>query len=264
MKVFVELDNSKYEIDILNGVDISIPLDFKNNNNPTFYDTAPPNVNYYKYANKEYNLDKNGSCNVPIISFNIHCAGTHTESGNHINKECSTINNLNIPYFIPSQVISVIPKKSTLESYHVKYLEDDLYITKENLSRVIDVKSKSFNKALIIRTLPNIKSKINHNYDNFHHPYLTNDAINFIKELGFNHIVIDTPSIDRYDDNGMLGNHHIFFKNKNDSINNNTVTEFAYIPDTIIDGEYFLNLNISNFKLDAAPSRPYIYFIKKL
>ena len=28
---------------------------------------------------------------------------------------------------------------------------------------------------------------------------------------------------------------------------------------TVADGKYFLNLNISNFKLDAAPSRPFIY-----
>ena len=263
MKVFVELNDLKYEINILNGVDISIPLDF-NNNNPSFYNASAPNVNYYKSSNMEYNLDKNGICNVPVVSFNIHCSGTHTESGNHIIKDCNTINNLSIPHFIPSQVVSVLPEKNTSESYHVDYLENDLCITKANLSRAIDFKSKLFNQGLIIRTLPNQKSKINHNYDDLHHPYLTNDAIEFIKECGFKHIVIDTPSIDRYDDNGKLGNHHIFFKNRNGDINNNTITEFAYIPDTVKDDTYFLNLNISNFKLDAAPSRPYIYYIKKL
>ena len=71
------------------------------------------------------------------------------------------------------------------------------------------------------------------------------------------------PSIDRYNDGGKLGNHHFFFTDASIA-NKNTITELVYIPDTAADGKYFLNLNISNFKLDAAPSRPFIYSYKKL
>ena len=73
------------------------------------------------------------------------------------------------------------------------------------------------------------------------------------------HILVDTPSIDRCNDNGKLGNHHIFFKDKNRTANSNTITELVYIPNKYKDGKYFLNLGISNFVLDAAPSRPILF-----
>ena len=42
------------------------------------------------------------------------------------------------------------------------------------------------------------------------------------------HLLIDTPSVDRYNDNGKLGNHHIFFSDDK-GYNYNTITEFAFI-----------------------------------
>ena len=41
--------------------------------------------------------------------------------------------------------------------------------------------------------------------------------------------------------------------------NTNTITEFVYIPNDCKDGKYFVNLGVSNFILDAAPSRPIIF-----
>jgi len=123
---------------------------------------------------------------------------------------------------------------------------------------MIDISCTSFNKGLIIRTKPNDLDKSSQDYDKNPHPFLTNDAILFIKKLGFEHLIVDMPSIDRYNDNGKLGNHHIFFTDNNIS-NENTITEFVYIPDECRDGKFFLNLNIANFNLDAAPSRPTLY-----
>ena len=64
------------------------------------------------------------------------------------------------------------------------------------------------------------------------------------------------------EDNGILGNHRIFWgdgKNYDTNINPNslnTITELAYIPNEIDDGFYFLNIQLPRFKCDAAPSRP--------
>ncbi len=80
--------------------------------------------------------------------------------------------------------------------------------------------------------------------------------------MGFKHLIIDTPSIDKFDDKGKLGNHHIYFKNKNGLPNLNTLTEFAYIPNRVVNGKYFLSLNFPNFYLDTAPSRPILFPIK--
>ena len=257
MNIVIKLKNIEYEIDILNGQDISIPINFKKKIGPRFYDEKYPSVSYYKSTDNEYDLEKGSGCNVPIINLNIHCSGTHTESANHIIKKSRTVNKLSIPHFIPCQLISINPEYDTMESYHVKIEKDDLLITKNKLMKLINVDCDSFNKGLIIRTLPNMKSKCEQNYDQLNHAYFTNDAIKFIKKIGFNHIIVDTPSIDRYDDNGKLGNHHLFFNNSHE----NTITELTYIDNNIIDGKYFLCLNISNFELDAAPSRPIIYSI---
>ena len=43
------------------------------------------------------------------------------------------------------------------------------------------------------------------------------------------------------------------------SLINKTITEMAYIDNTITDGFYFLNLQTPAFINDAAPSRPMLY-----
>jgi hypothetical protein len=40
-----------------------------------------------------------------------------------------------------------------------------------------------------------------------------------------------------------------------------TITEFIYVPNTIEDGTYFLNLLIAPFENDATPSKPVLYEI---
>ena len=46
--------------------------------------------------------------------------------------------------------------------------------------------------------------------------------------------------------------------------NSNTLTELVYISDEIIDGDYYLNLQIMPIENDAAPSRPILFKIKYL
>ena len=117
-------------------------------------------------------------------------------------------------------------------------------------------------QALIIRTLPNFKEKISKNYNNALYPFLSNDAVKYLIKIGVKHIIIDTPSIDRYNDDGKLGNHKIFFSDNKNNPNHNTITELVFIPDDCKDGNYFLNLGFPKFCLDAAPSRPTIYPIQ--
>ncbi len=73
---------------------------------------------------------------------------------------------------------------------------------------------------------------------------------------------MDLPSIDRMEDNGILGNHRIFWGNGEDArgeINTesiDTITELAFIKNNTLDGFYFLNIQLPHFVCDAAPSRP--------
>ena len=262
MKISISHNKKIYTVDPKQGIDISIPVKFNDNQNPKFYDESYPKKEYYNYNNIEYTIEKGAGCNVPLISMNIHCSGTHTETANHIFKNGPCISEIKNINYILSKLISIEPELSSNENYHVNLKKDDKIITKEQIkSKVHHIDDFSID-ALIIRTLPNIKGKITKNYNDNHYAFLSNDAIKYIKEIGVKHIVIDTPSIDKYDDDGKLGNHKIFFTDNKNIPNYNTITELVFIPDKCKDGKYLLNLGFPKFHLDAAPSRPIIYSIK--
>ena len=202
MKIQIEHNHKLYEINSDEGTSISIPVNFNKDLNPKFYDTNNPEKKYYLSDKVEYNLSKGAGCNVPLINMNIHCSGTHTESANHILGEGKFISEIKNLDFIPAQLISVEPENSTNENYHVAYNSNDRMITKNILSS--SKLNLDFIDSIIIRTLPNDDSKKTINYNNTHHPFLTNDAIRYIKDFGIKHILIDTPSVDRYDDDGKL------------------------------------------------------------
>jgi hypothetical protein len=85
-------------------------------------------------------------------------------------------------------------------------------------------------------------------------------------ERGIEHLVVDLPSIDRSHDEGRLTAHRIFFGLPRASValaqstrSGATITELAYIPDTVADGPYLLALQVPAIGGDAVPSRPLLY-----
>ena len=91
MKINIEYNTNIYEIDSDKGINISIPVEFNKDDNPKFYDTSNPKKNYYKSNGIEYNIDEGAGCSVPLVTMNIHCSGTHTETANHIIKNAPII-----------------------------------------------------------------------------------------------------------------------------------------------------------------------------
>tara|TARA_B110000879_G_scaffold208108_1_gene293050 strand:- start:2282 stop:2548 length:267 start_codon:yes stop_codon:yes gene_type:complete len=80
-----------------------------------------------------------------------------------------------------------------------------------------------------------------------------------IVAAGISHLIIDLPSVDPEWDGGAMASHYAFWQYPDNPRWDASITEFAFIADDIIDGEYLLKLNISNFESDAAPSRPVLY-----
>ena len=74
-----------------------------------------------------------------------------------------------------------------------------------------------------------------------------------IVEAGIEHLMIDTPSIDREEDEGKLEGHHIFWNYPENPRYHCSISELIYVPNELNDGVYWLNLVISNFENDAAP-----------
>jgi kynurenine formamidase len=114
-------------------------------------------------------------------------------------------------------------------------------------------------EALIIRTKPNDHSKTNRQYSGTNFPYLTIGAMQRIVDAGVQHLLIDLSSVDREEDGGALAAHHLFWNVPAEPNFQKTITELIYVPNEISDGNYILNLQVSNFANDAAPSRPMLF-----
>lgn len=197
------------------------------------------------------------SVNFDQYTFIPHCNGTHTECVGHITDERISVRDCLKDVVTSALLVSVEPEK--VES-------GDAVISKDVLSiaGVHPPATAGGSDSLIVRTLPNDDSKLSQVYDGDNiPPYFTAEAMRYIGECGFKHLLVDLPSIDRIYDEGELENHRIFWhvQPRSRSVGpqtrtDSTITELIYVPNKIEDGSYLLNLQIAPFEADAAPSRP--------
>ena len=85
------------------------------------------------------------------------------------------------------------------------------------------------------------------------------EAAKYIDLLGIDHLMIDLPSVDKELDDGKLLAHHAFWQYPQNTQLHRTITEMIYVPNTVYDGTYFLNIHIASFENDASPSKPLLF-----
>ena len=263
MKAGIEIGNKKYTVDFSKGIDVSIPLNF-NGEQPNTYGVEKATSKPYQDRKFIGDTRKGGPCNFETYSFTPHCNGTHTECIGHITDERIDILSSLKEEMISSTLISVTPR-STDENYIPNLNTEDLVITKEDLELHLKDVSFEFLKGLIVRTLPNSESKKRRDYMKETPSFFSIDAMEYIVSLGVDHLLVDTPSVDRLLDEGNLSSHNIFWETKGKEFNsktqNKTITEMIFASEEIKDGRYLLNLQTPAFVSDAAPSRPILYKI---
>ena len=272
----LNLNNQTYKIDSTKPLDISIPLQF-NGAQPNAYGVERATSTPCEAGELVGDTRRGGSCNFEQYQFIPHCNGTHTECVGHITRKRISVRDCLKDVFIPSVLITVVPENASesSETYTVKLSNDDKLITRKAIEKALvnveNPKSQIPNPkshGLIIRTLPNDESKLTKTYLEEIPPFFSTEAIEYIKEIGIDHLLVDMPSIDRIFDQGMLSNHRIFwnvgqgeFEISEASLIHNTITELIYVPNEIADGSYLLNLQIAPFSADASPSRPILFKI---
>ena len=266
MKGEIGIGSQIYSVDFSKGIDISIPLCF-NGDQPNTYGVDKAISSPYQDGQFIGDTRKGGPCNFETYSFTPHCNGTHTECIGHItNERISILSSLN-EEFLPSTLISVTPE-NTSENYTPKLNNDDLVITRSSLKKSLEKANRHFLKALVIRTLPNLETKKSRDYMKESPSFFSIEAMEYLVSLGVEHLLVDTPSVDRLLDDGHLSAHNIFWETKGKELNpntqNKTITEMIFAPNIIDDGKYLLNLQIPAFVSDAAPSRPILYKINEL
>ena len=251
-------------------IDISIPLHF-NGPQPNAFGVDPATSKPCVSGELVGDTRQGGSCNFEQYTFIPHCNGTHTECVGHITNERISVRDCLRDVFIRSLLISVDPEPvhDTNDTYSPSVHDGDLLITERSIVRSMPRVTGPV-EALIVRTRPNDETKLTRLYKDDVPSYFTTEAMEFMLQIGVEHLLVDLPSIDRLYDAGRLLNHHVFwnvtegsFEATEDTRRNSTITELIYVPDEIEDGSYLLNLQIAPFASDSSPSRPLLFQVKR-
>ena len=263
----INIDGRTFEFAQSGPLDISIPLLF-NGDQPNAYGVEPARSEPCEAGEMVGDTRRGGSCNFEQYTFIPHCNGTHTECVGHITNKRMSVQSCLQDVFVTASLTTIEPSyaSDTNESYSIAIDPADRLITRKKL----EAANVPPNRALIIRTLPNDDRKRKRRYLNPVPAYFTTEAMEFIVEGGYAHLLVDLPSIDRLFDDGNLSNHRIFWNVEPKSFEAtaatrlaSTITELIYVPNDIEDGIYVLNLQIAPFATDASPSRPLLFRIAK-
>lgn len=200
-------------------------------------------------------VEEGGSVNFRNVFFNPHGNGTHTECLGHITPQVYSVNETLKDFFFSSLVVTVTPHKRTLENGSEEYFIAGKQLEEQLLNESVE--------SLIIRTLPNVSSKKVMDYSNTNPPFLLLDCIPILEAAGVKHLLIDLPSVDKEEDNGVLAFHHAFWQVPSNPQFDKTITELIFVEEAIVDGRYILELQMASFENDASPSRPVLYKIEK-
>lgn len=228
------------------GHDLSMPLAF-DAPQPMFFGAPAAASTVVTAGSFIGDVRRGGSCNCSSHTLTPHCNGTHTECIGHVTAERLSVRDLSGEHFCPALLVSVGPMP---------------VITRAALTAAVGAHELSDYRALVVRTLPNSRDKLLRNYDVAPAPCFDAEAMRWIVSRGITALVVDLPSLDRGDD-AQLTTHRIYWGLPPGGTSaaqatrpGATVTELAFIDDSIADGQYLLNLQVAPFVADAAPSRP--------
>ena len=259
MNIEFENEGHCYRSDLSLGVSLARPIQFlESQSNP--WNVPVPTKNPVTTDDFTGSTSAGGACNVDQLSLVPHCHGTHTETIGHIVNDDHFVSDLSIPTVIPAVVVSVFPvaADSLSDTYLPAFGKSDQVITAEHLQREIKKWAGFAAQALVVRT---------DSVDAF----FTNEAMAAIVDAGVEHLLVDLPSVDRLNDDGLLSNHRIFWdvedgccETHEKSRTSHTITELIRVPDQVADGQCLLSIQAPAIESDAAPSRPIAYPITQI
>lgn len=241
----LQLGERELAIDLDKPLDISIPMR-SGADNPNAWYVGHPEFKPVKLDDWEGAVRAGAAVNFTSMHIIPHAHGTHTESLGHITAEQHSVNQSFHRYFYLAQVVSVSPESKNGDALIGSHQLQD------HLKEV---------EAVVIRTLPNDNDKLSKQYSYSNWPYLTKEAAAMLCRKGVQHLLIDTPSVDREEDEGKLAAHRAFWDMDGMPREHATITEFIFVEDKIQDGQYVLELQLPNIESDAVPSRPVLYQI---
>ena len=268
MKLTLQKDARTYSFQTEKGMDISISMNPKG---PRAWYVEPMRIEPVRTEQFLGSVAEGGAVNFRDVYFNPHGHGTHTENVGHIiDTDVPVVRSIGSSHYMAKLVTVVLMRQDVSQGLTEGASQDLPQDLSQNLETgasqgdwVVNEESlmgMDLNvEVLIIRTKPNDHSKTNRQYSGTNFPYFTLGAMQRIVDGGVQHLLVDLPSVDREEDGGALAAHHLFWNVPAEPNFQKTITELIYVPNEISDGNYVLNLQVSNFANDAAPSRPMLF-----
>ncbi|MDF2176813.1 cyclase family protein [Aliiglaciecola sp. CAU 1673] len=273
MRVVVEIQGHLYQANMDCPLSVAIGLHF-NGEQPNHFGVEQAISKPLEIEGFVGDTRRGGSCNVSELRFIPHCNGTHTESCGHILDEPVSVGAIAPEQLLAAVLVSVTPVMSaeTNDEYLPTPVKNDRLITRAMLEEKLSDYPGEVLQAVLVRTLPNDRSKLTRRYGQDEEPaFFSMDALRYLNELGVQHLLTDLPSVDKMYDEGLLSNHHIFWQVapgthqlSEHTLRHKTITEMIFADEGIPDGSYLLNLQVPAFDSDAAPSRPILYPLVEL
>jgi kynurenine formamidase len=253
----------RWRADLDAVVDLSIPLAFDGVQPRFFTDTAAV-AEPLRSAGFSGLVSQGASCNCALYTLAPHCHGTHTECVGHVTADGANLATRTPCPPAPALLVTVNPEGAGEAA--------DRIIERRHLETAAATWAALPWTALVVRTLPNGVAKRQATYSGpAPAAWFAPDAMRWIVERNVTSLVVDLPSLDRADDGGRLAAHRLYWGLPTGSVESREatrgqalVTELAYVPDTVRDGFYLLDLQVASFATDAAPSRPVLYAAQEL
>ncbi len=266
MRHIVEIQDQTYVARFESAISLAMIADFAPNA-PNPFGLASPLRQVVRTEHFTGDTRQGGSCNVTQITTIPHCHGTHTESLGHVVDE-----SVPVPNCVPSEPqrallvdVPCIPAKSTDDLLPTTSAPSDCVITAAALGEAISeyAWSPQFASALVLRCRVAKKRPSEQAASPEMPPYLTLTAMQFVRQMEVQHLLLELPSVDRLEDGGLLLNHRTFWdlpasghRLPSTARPMCTITELIQIPAFVRPGWYLLAIQIPAWMLDAAPSRP--------
>lgn len=242
----LHIDHHTYTINLRRPIDISLGVDPSGLGVRCFY-APPPSSGPVIMGDFVGSVAAGSAVNFYWMKLIPHGQGTHTECVGHIMMTMDSVVDIDMDPFYLADLVTVYPEERST----------DRVITADMLEPILLAATSA--KVLILRTLPNDESKRTQDYSGKNPPYITSDAMHFINEKGYLHLVVDLPSVDREEDGGALAAHKAFWEFDTVVRHDKTITELVYVPDDVLDGRYVLQYELAPIRMDAVPSRLRLY-----
>lgn len=235
--------------------DLSIPLDF---GGPQVSAFGLPPATAHPCRGEDFVLSvaQGAPVNCETVQLTPHGNVTHTECYGHISAAPLHVLDVLRGVWFPATLVTLAPRA-------VRVQDEDFprtVLTREIFQYALAEADADFLRALVVRTLPNDSIKKTMAWSGTNPAFVAADAMDYIVELGVQHLVVDLPSVDPEKDGGRLAAHRAFWEGQGGRAR--TITELAYADPHIPDGRYLLNLQVAPFVLDASPSRPLLFEVE--